>query len=278
MKKILKLFLVIFLILIMTSSVFAEVEKPRKWYRKPFNKIWNALLDLQEQIDNIQLIPGPEGPPGIEGEKGDTGPEGEKGDAGECECSINLEEFEALVERVKALEEGDDDEPDSGNEVRDGDVIITEIMYNPDSVSDSKGEWFEIYNKQSFDISLKGWSISDYGSDYFVIDEDLIILSEEHIVLCKNNDIETNGGIECDLEYNSFTLGNSDDEIVLMIEDDIIDGVLYDEWSDNAGYSAQLSSDFYDSVENDDGENWCNALISYGDGDYGTPGEMNKLC
>jgi len=273
-----KIFLVILVIVILASSVIADVEKPRKWYRRPFRKIWNALLDLQEQIDNIQLIPGPEGeqgpegPSGIDGEKGDTGPEGEKGDAGECECSINLEEFEALVERVETLEANlVDDVSDPDYTVAEGDVIITEIMYNPNSVSDSNGEWFEIYNKQSFDISLKGWSISDYGSDYFVIDEDLMILSEEHLVFCKNNDVETNGGIECDLEYNSFTLGNSDDEIVLMIEDDVIDEVLYNEWSDNAGYSAQLSSDYYDSVENNDGENWCN-------GDYGTPGEMNELC
>ena len=227
-----KLFLVILVILLMTSSVFAYVEKPKRWWKNPFRKIWNTLLDLQEQIDNIQLIPGPQGeqgqqgPSGIDGEKGDTGPDGEKGNIGECECSINLGEFEALVERVEALEANPvDDVSDSDYIVAEGDVIITEIMYNPDIVSDSKGEWFEIYNKQSFDISLKGWSISDYGSDYFVIDEDLVILSNEHVVLCKNSDISINGGVECDLEYNSFTLGNSDDEIVLMIEDDIIEKI-----------------------------------------------------
>lgn len=35
--------------------------------QNPFQLVWNAINDLQEQIDNIQLIPGPEGPQGEPG-------------------------------------------------------------------------------------------------------------------------------------------------------------------------------------------------------------------
>ena len=84
---------------------------------------------LQAQIDNIQLTPGPPGPQGPTGPQGDPGapgPQGEQGPAGTPGadgalgpagpqgpqgeqgppgvCEISREEFEALVERVTALE------------------------------------------------------------------------------------------------------------------------------------------------------------------------------
>jgi len=42
----------------------------------PFNKIWELFQDLQNQITNIQLTPGPQGEPGPKGEPGPTGPAG----------------------------------------------------------------------------------------------------------------------------------------------------------------------------------------------------------
>ena len=48
-------------------------------------------------------------------------------------------------------------------------VVITEIMANPASVSDSYGEWFEITNTTDTIISLDGWTIKDNGSDMHLI-------------------------------------------------------------------------------------------------------------
>ena len=57
----------------------------------PFQAIWNAISNLQAQITNIQLIPGPQGPqgetgpqgiqgePGLQGLQGETGPQGPQG-------------------------------------------------------------------------------------------------------------------------------------------------------------------------------------------------------
>ncbi|MFC1687081.1 collagen-like protein [Patescibacteria group bacterium] len=61
----------------------------------PFTALWQALANLQEQIDNIQLIPGPEGPQGPQGETGPQGPAGEGWDE---------ERFVALEARVEYLE------------------------------------------------------------------------------------------------------------------------------------------------------------------------------
>ena len=55
--------LAILIVGVVSVSLLARVEKPDK-VPKAFEELWNALLDLQEQIDNIQPTPGPQGPPG----------------------------------------------------------------------------------------------------------------------------------------------------------------------------------------------------------------------
>ncbi len=46
-------------------------------------KIWKAIERLEQQIRNIQLIPGPQGPAGPQGEQGVAGPTGAQGVPGE---------------------------------------------------------------------------------------------------------------------------------------------------------------------------------------------------
>ncbi len=50
---------------LISGTVFAKENE-----NSPFEQIWNAITDLQEQIDAIELTPGP---------KGDTGPRGPAG-------------------------------------------------------------------------------------------------------------------------------------------------------------------------------------------------------
>jgi hypothetical protein len=49
---------------------------------KPYEFIWNFLQDLQNQIKNIQLTPGPQGPQGPPGPTGPTGATGSTGSQG----------------------------------------------------------------------------------------------------------------------------------------------------------------------------------------------------
>lgn len=66
---------------------------------KPFKILWQAINSIQEQIDNIQLIPGDQG------EIGPIGPQGEKGDKGDPgEPSWDEERMIELEERVSELE------------------------------------------------------------------------------------------------------------------------------------------------------------------------------
>jgi hypothetical protein len=156
-------------------------------------------------------------------------------------------------------------------------VIITEIMQNPASVSDANGEWFEVYNSGSSNIDINGWQISDNGSDSHLINGEIILSPGQYFVFGRNTDIASNGGVIVDYEYSGFTLGNSDDEIVIFSSDGVteIDRVEYDggqSWPDPTGASMTLSNL---ASDNNIGSNWQTSDTVYGEGDLGTPGEGN---
>ncbi|NIP52260.1 MAG: lamin tail domain-containing protein, partial [Phycisphaerae bacterium] len=66
-----------------------------------------------------------------------------------------------------------------------GDVVINEIMQNPNAVFDSAGEWFELYNATGADIDIEGWTISDNDIDSHTINNGapLIIPAGGYLVL-----------------------------------------------------------------------------------------------
>jgi hypothetical protein len=155
-------------------------------------------------------------------------------------------------------------------------LLVSEIMYNPNAVTDTYGEWIELYNPGADDINLNGWSIKDHGTDHFAITEDFFVPAGSYAVLCKNTDSALNGGVVCDYGYTSFALGNTADAVILVAPDStVIDEVSYDTalepWNsfDQAGYSLQLDPGL---------ESWCKAFEPIGSGDYGTPGYANSNC
>lgn len=78
-KIILAIIAVAFLAGTITSSTFASAENDNDGFgafAKPFKKIWTAINHLQDEINNIHLIPGPQGPPGANGTTGPQGPPG----------------------------------------------------------------------------------------------------------------------------------------------------------------------------------------------------------
>jgi len=83
MKVLTKVFYLIIFISLFSGCPSVEKIKSTQSNGQPFNEIWNAIYDLQNQVNNIQLIPGPVGPQGEVGPKGDTGDRGEQGHRGE---------------------------------------------------------------------------------------------------------------------------------------------------------------------------------------------------
>ncbi len=166
-----------------------------------------------------------------------------------------------------------------------GDIIITEFLNDAGAVSDTVGEWFEIYNNTGSAIDLNGWTLKDDGSDSVTFSESIIVPSMTYFVLGRGaDDPLTNGGVDLDYSYGDgvFTLGNGTDEIILlsptMVE---IDRIVYGSGAsfpdDGPGISISLNPTDL-TGNNNDGANWCGSISSFGDGDLGTPGAVNDAC
>lgn len=156
-----------------------------------------------------------------------------------------------------------------------GDIIITELMVNPNAVLDTAGEWFEIYNTTGAAIDLSGWTISDAGADTHTITS-LTLAAGAVAVLGISNNTAINGGVTIDYVYSNFTLGNTTGDEVILKDDlgNVIDRVDYTiaAFPIQAGASIELKGDSYNATANDIGTNWVVATVPYGDGDLGTPG------
>ena len=153
-------------------------------------------------------------------------------------------------------------------------IVISEIMANPGSVSDSYGEWFEIVNTTDSTIDLQGWSIKDLDGDEHELYSDqasILISPEEYFVLAKNNNQSLNGGVEVDYVYEGYSLSNSDDEVILLdASGSVVDEVHYSNgWPFSSGVSMEIHDPLIDNALIG---SWFSSTSSYGNGDMGSPG------
>lgn len=162
-----------------------------------------------------------------------------------------------------------------------GDLVITEIMPNPDAVSDSNGEFFEVYNTTSMPIEMQGFIIKDDGSDSHQIASSVIVPAGGYSVFVNNLDQATNGGIVGDYQYSGFLA--TTDELVLECAGTEIDRVNWtSSWPLGVGasmvFDPALLDGSNDATENNLMANWCQSTTTYGAGDLGTPGAANDIC
>ncbi len=157
-----------------------------------------------------------------------------------------------------------------------GDIIISEIMQNPNAVLDSNGEWFELYNTTANSIDLNGWTIKDLDTDSHVISGSLLMPGHGFLVLGIDSNSGTNGGVSVDYRYSGVTLANGADELLLLDENlTEIDRVEYDggvSWPDPTGASMVFTGAPGD--DNNNPANWTTATQTWSgsSGDKGSPG------
>ncbi|HEX8833573.1 MAG TPA: lamin tail domain-containing protein, partial [Abditibacteriaceae bacterium] len=175
-------------------------------------------------------------------------------------------------------------------------LVINEVLANPKSgslppgttgVTDSNGEWFEIYNAGSLPVNLKGFLINDYASgpstpDYgsevgpsgsthyarapHAIASDVIIPSGGYAVLGNSINTAVNGGVPVDYAYGStlLQLSNTADGVRIMSPDSVlIDKAFYGSAATSAqdGISRELNDPSLDNL-NIDGSNWSSASVA----------------
>jgi hypothetical protein len=160
-------------------------------------------------------------------------------------------------------------------------VVINEVHRDPAAVTDSVGEWIELYNAGDSPIDVSGWTLRDDGSDAHRISPSapLVIAPHGYLVLGRERSTALNGGAQVDYSYGlDLILYNSADELSLL--DAALAPVDRVEWSagdafpEVAGATMSLRSP---ALDNADWANWCSAVTPYGSlAERGTPGMANS--
>jgi hypothetical protein len=177
---------------------------------------------------------------------------------------------------------------DSGTVVNDGlislgDLLITEIMYNPSAISDTEGEWFEIYNASSQSVDIFQLVIKKGSVVQHIVNEHILIEPQQYLALGRS----INASSSIDYIYGSdLTLTNTGDEIeIANYGSDGSDGqsiatVNYGDAGFPSGTGASLNLDLnsFDVNLAQVGDNWCISTATFDTGDLGSPGSMNDAC
>ncbi|MFH1131454.1 MAG: lamin tail domain-containing protein [Pseudomonadota bacterium] len=160
-----------------------------------------------------------------------------------------------------------------------GNIMVTEFMADPGAVSDNDGEWLEIYNPGDQAVDLSGWTLKDNDSDTHTLSatNPLVIQPKSYLVLSRNTDSNTNGGVPAGYQYSDVNLANASDEIILLDATGTeVDRVVYDSsWGVVPGVSLGLKTL---DLDNNVSVNWCIAAAGWSGskGDWGTPGAENS--
>jgi hypothetical protein len=161
--------------------------------------------------------------------------------------------------------------------LNEGDLIISEYMPNPKIVSDSLGEWIELYNTTNSAIDLTHLKIIVDGNE------------DELVITGSTSQIEPHGYFVIAKTIDSmlpiinatsaFGLSNTGDRnISIKIGETILDSINYSGSTEKKSW--QLDKDLMDFELNDDNAAWClgTTEISAENTDLGTPGTENLSC
>jgi len=159
-----------------------------------------------------------------------------------------------------------------------GQLVITEIMANPNAVDDVLGEWFEVRNVSASPISLMGLTLAT-ASNSTTVASDVIVPPGGIIVLGRNADPVANGGVVVAYAYgDAIPLPNNNMVLTISREGVVIDAVSFPGLAAVAGKSFSLNPAAQTAIDNDTLANWCWSGSALTSGDFGTPGAVNETC
>lgn len=156
----------------------------------------------------------------------------------------------------------------------EGDLTINEYMANPAAVGDSAGEWFELAVNTDVDLNGLELGASASGAPYEPHDiltdaTCLRVTAGSYLLFARNRAADMNGGLPPIDFPLGFGLTNTDYSLFIGYAGKELDRASWT--SVKAGYSKSLDPG---------GTTFCDAQDGdvYGDGDHGTPGEVNPAC
>jgi hypothetical protein len=202
-------------------------------------------------------------------------------DGGMASFQIVLDESEVQVEVIEITDESNNQQSGA---VGYGELLITEIMYNPAALSDTDGEWFEIYNNSDHIVNLQNLILGRDDANRHII-TDSVELSPGSYFVFTHSDLATEA-------FNEYIYGSDillpNTGAVLSIYNEgtetnpgaLIFSVDYgaENFQNLTGVSISLNPDMLSAAEAISGTSWCASTSSYSTGDLGTPGAVNDPC
>lgn len=155
-----------------------------------------------------------------------------------------------------------------------GDLVISEIMYNPEG-TEPLGEWIEIYNLGQAPVRLQGVQVGS-GEDVGPVEADAVLGVGQYAVLCYDAQA---GPAGCLVYTGDARFNNSPDQVTLLSAQGVeLDTVAYGtsgDWpASSNGVSIELSRGQLSPQGNDEGAAWCQGSASFSGG-QGSPGREN---
>ena len=165
--------------------------------------------------------------------------------------------------------------PHTAAPTRAGDLVITELMIDPKTLTDNEGEWIELYNATSAELELRECELDDGSKSPHVISQAVRIGQGGYITLAR----QAMPGFMPSLVM-PLSLTNSQDTVAVRCHGVEIDRVSYDARAGSAvqsGASLSLDPGQQSAQQNDQLSAWCAAASSYGP-ELGSPGQPNPAC
>jgi hypothetical protein len=204
-----------------------------------------------------------------------------------CGVGFDCDDGDAAVNPEAAEIDGDGGDNDCDGLVdeaswRAGDLVITELLIDPASVADARGEWFEVHNVSGRPVVLDGLRIEDDGIDAHVIaaGSGLSVDVDGRVVLAAAASSLENGGVAAAYGWETgLSLGNGGDTLRVVVPGGaVIDEVSWGSDFVMSGVAMALDPSG-DAASNDDASAWCPAVSAWaGLGDLGSPGASNDPC
>jgi len=208
----------------------------------------------------------------------------------QVDASINegMATFQILLDetvvQVEIVEISDESGNQQNGAVGYGEILITEIMYDPSALSDTEGEWFEIYNNSGRTINLQNLILARDDANSHIIADPIELPPAEYFVFRRTD-------LAVDVT-NSHTYGSditlSNTGAVLAIHNEgtetdpgaLIFSLNYGEtgFPGGSGASISLNPSLLNAADAVLGSSWCTSTSAYSTGDLGTPGEVNDPC
>ena len=165
-----------------------------------------------------------------------------------------------------------------------GELLITEIMYDPSSLSDTEGEWFEIYNASGRTIQLQNLILGRDDTNRHTIAESVELAPGSSLVLARTD--QATGIADSYLYGSDITLSNTGAVLSLFNEgtEDAPGALIFSVDYGAAGFpggsgaSIALDPGHLNAADAISGSFWCTSSSAYVTGDLGTPGAVNDSC